>query len=53
MFLIDPPGMPMPIDPVDIPIVVPLESIAVPNLVPVAADIPFPVGLPGVARTAV
>jgi hypothetical protein len=43
----------MPIEPVDIPIVVPLESAAVPTQVPVAADVPVPVGLLGVGATAV
>jgi hypothetical protein len=44
MFPIEPPGMPIPIEPVDIPIVVPLESNAVPIHVPVAAAVPVPVG---------
>jgi hypothetical protein len=47
MFPIEPPGIPMPIEAVDIPIVVPLESAAVPTQVPVAADVPVPVGLLG------
>jgi len=32
-------------EPMDIPIVVPLESAAVPTQVPVAADVPVPIGL--------
>jgi hypothetical protein len=52
MFPIDPPGIPMPIDPVDIPIVVPLESVAVPTQVPVAADDPVPAATPGVVGPA-
>ena len=38
MFPIEPPGIP--IDPVDMPIVVPLESTAVPTHVPVTAETP-------------
>jgi hypothetical protein len=53
MFPIEPPGIPIPIEPVDIPIVVPLESSAVPTQVPVAAAVPVPAGLLGVAATAV
>jgi len=32
-------------EPMDIPIVVPLESAAVPTHLPVAADVPVPIGL--------
>jgi hypothetical protein len=53
MFPIEPPGIPIPIEPVDIPIVVPLESNAVPTHVPVAAAVPVPVGLPGAVAIAV
>ena len=35
------------------PIVVPLESVAVPTQVPVAADVPVPVGLLGLVATVV
>jgi hypothetical protein len=53
MFPIEPPGIPMPIEPADIPIVVPLESVAVPTQVPVnAAAVPVPVGLLGVVGPA-
>jgi hypothetical protein len=36
----------------DIPIVVPLESAAVPTQVPVAADVPVPIGLLGAVGAA-
>jgi hypothetical protein len=59
MFPIEPPGIPIPIDPVDMPIVVPLESTAVPTHVPVTAETPVEpldveapaVGLLGVGAT--
>jgi hypothetical protein len=54
MFPIEPPGIPIPIEPVDIPIVVPLESNAVPTHVPAtAAEVPVPVGLVGAVAIAV
>ena len=52
MFPIGPPGMPIPIEPVDIPMVVPLESAAVPTQVPVAAAVPVPIGLLGAVGAA-
>jgi hypothetical protein len=53
MFPIEPPGIPMPMEPVDMPIVAPLESTAVPTQVPVtAAEVPVPVGLLGVVAPA-
>jgi len=52
MFPIEPPGIPMPMEPMDIPIVVPLESAAVPTHVPVAAAVPVAIGLLGAVGAA-
>ena len=51
-FIVPTDPMPMP-EPMDMPIVVPLESVAVPTQVPVAADVPVPVGLLGLVATVV